>query len=185
MNRLIVAFILISSVSFGQDSLVSQDSVAPHSIRKAVILSACAPGAGQIYNHMAMPKGQKKAYWKVPLIYAGLGTSTFFLIRNQIEQKNLKTEFNNRKNPAYIPGTDFPDYKNYDEPGILTLYNQYINWRDLSILAVGAIYFLQIVDAGVEAHFVSFDVSEDLSLTIDPMFFSARAPGVTLSLNFH
>lgn len=90
MNRLIVAFILISSVSFGQDSLVSQDSVAPHSIRKAVILSACAPGAGQIYNHMAMPKGQKKAYWKVPLIYAGLGTSTFFLIRNQIEQKNLK-----------------------------------------------------------------------------------------------
>ena len=54
-----------------------------------------------------------------------------------------------------------------------------------SIVAVGAIYFLQIVDAGVEAHFVSFDVSEDLSLTIDPTFFSARAPGVTLSLNFH
>jgi hypothetical protein len=172
MNRLILAFILISSVSFGQDSLVSQDSVATHSIRKAVILSACAPGAGQIYNHLAMPKGQKKAFWKVPLIYAGLGTSTFFLIRNQIEQKNLKTEYTNRdKNPLYIPGTDFPEYSNYDDQGVLTLYNQYINWRDLSILAVGAIYFLQIVDAGVEAHFVSFDISEDLSFTFEPVFF--------------
>lgn len=185
MKRLIVALILFSGVAYGQDTLVSQDSVAPHSIRKAVILSAVAPGAGQIYNHLAMPKGQKKAYWKVPLIYAGLGTSTFFLVRNQIEQKNLKTEYNNRLDPTYVPGTAFPDYKNYDNQGILTLYNQYINWRDLSILAVGAIYFLQIVDAGVEAHFVSFDVSEDLSFAIDPVFFSARAPGLRLSLNFH
>lgn len=184
MNRLIVAFILISSASFGQDSLVIQDSVAPHSIRKAVILSAVAPGAGQIYNHLAMPKGQKKAFWKVPLIYAGLGTSTFFLVRNQIEQKQLKTEYSNRENPLYIPGTAYPEYINYDDQGILTLYNQYITWRDLSILAVGAIYFLQIVDAGVEAHFVSFDVSEDLSFTIDPVILSARAPGVRLSLNF-
>ena len=188
MNRLIVAFLLISSVSFGQDSLVSQDSVAPHSIRKAVILSACAPGAGQIYNHLAMPKGQKKAFWKVPLIYAGLGTSTFFLVRNQIEQKNLKTEFTNRaENPLYIHGKDFPGagYENYDDQGILTLYNQYINWRDLSILAVGAFYFIQIVDAGVEAHFVSFDVSEDLSFAIDPVIFTGRTPGLRLSLNFH
>ena len=48
------------------DSVVEkQDSIKPHSIRTAVLLSAVIPGAGQIYNHIAMPKGKKKAFLKV------------------------------------------------------------------------------------------------------------------------
>lgn len=182
MKRLVFFFLLITSPVFSQDSLTVGDTVKPHSIRKAILYSAVVPGAGQVYNHLAMPKGKKKAFWKVPLIYAGLGTTGYFLISNQLEQKRLKEEYTYRQDNLtwkYI------DYAPYDDAGILTLYNQYLNWRDLSILAVGAVYILQLVDAGVEAHFVDFDVSEDLSISVDPVIVAARTPGVSLRLNFH
>ena len=56
-----------------------QDTTKKHSVKTATILSLALPGAGQVYNHIAMPKGKKKAYWKVPLIYAGVAL-TFFLM---------------------------------------------------------------------------------------------------------
>lgn len=179
--------LLFSSVLFSMeiifpiDSVAAQDSLKPHSVKKAVLLSALLPGSGQIYNHLAMPKGKKNAFWKVPLIYAGLGTSGYFLIQNQIKKNEFKTDYTKRLNdPGYVS-----DYDGiYDDAGILTLYNQYLNWRDLSILAFGAIYIIQVVDAGVEAHFVSFDVSEDLSLNIDPVLMNFNNPGVRISLNF-
>lgn len=194
--KLFLAFIfLFSSIAFAQPYAIGNsyynnykletepiqsDSIKPHSIRKAVILSAVIPGAGQIYNHIAMPKGKKKAYWKVPLIYAGLGASTYFLITNQTTQKSLRQEYTNRIDLQ--PGA--VEWSGYDDEGVLTLYNQYLNWRDLSIVAVGIVYLLQVTDAGVEAHFVNFDVSDDLSLGFDPVILDYRTPGLKLSLNF-
>ncbi|MFK7784834.1 MAG: DUF5683 domain-containing protein [Crocinitomicaceae bacterium] len=185
MKRLVFFFLLISSSVFAEDTLTVGDTVRPHSIRRAILYSAIVPGAGQVYNHLAMPKGKKKAFWKVPLIYAALGTTGYFLVTNQQEQKKLRKEYNNRQFLTYVDGQDFPDYSPYDDAGILTLYNQYLNWRDLSILAVGAVYLFQLADAGVEAHFVNFDVSEDLSLTVDPVILTNRTPGLRLALNFH
>lgn len=186
---LLSAFILISFsiLSFEYhspiDSIKAQDSVKPHSVKKAVLLSAFVPGAGQIYNHIAMPKGKKKAFWKVPLIYAGLGSSAYFIIKNNGLKNDFKNEHSNHlADPNYE--SDNPLYKPYDEQGTLTLYTQYLNWRDLSALAFGAIYIFQLVDAGVEAHFVSFDVSEDLSLNIDPVLINFDNPGFKLTLNF-
>ncbi|MES2799495.1 MAG: DUF5683 domain-containing protein [Bacteroidota bacterium] len=144
------------------------DSIKPkeHSVKKAMIFSAVVPGAGQIYNHIAMPKGQKKAFWKVPLIYAGLGTTGYFLITNQQKVKSLKTEYTNRLegNP-----TD-PQWEIYDDQGVLSLFTQYQNNRDLSILGIALVYLFQVADAGIEAHFVRFDVSRDLSLMVRPKF---------------
>ena len=104
------------------------------------------------------------------------------MITNQLEQKRLKDEYTYRQDNLTWK---YAEYAPYDDAGILTLYNQYLNWRDLSILAVGAVYILQLVDAGVEAHFVDFDVSEDLSISVDPVIVAARTPGVSLRLNFH
>lgn len=151
-----------------------------HSIRKAVILSAVFPGAGQIYNHIAMPLGKKKGFWKVPLIYTGLGASTYFLVTNQTTQKSLKQEYALRQSGE--PGDD--EWAPYDDQAILSIYNQYLDWRDLSIIAIGIGYILQLTDAGVEAHFVNFDVSEDLSMSFDPVIIDYRAPGLKLSFNF-
>ena len=189
MKRLVFFFLLISSSAFAEDTLSVNDTVPPHSIRRAILYSAVVPGAGQVYNHLAMPKGKKKAFWKVPLIYAGLGVTTYFLIRNEQQQKYYRYEYEKRQFLTYTSPLNTLNYDEdlavYDDAGILTLYNQYLNWRDLSILAVGAVYLLQLVDAGVEAHFVNFDVSEDLSLTVDPVILANRTPGLTLALNFH
>ena len=173
---LLISLFSISSL-FSQENT---DTVKVHSVRKAMILSAVVPGAGQVYNHIAMPKGKKHAHIKVPLIYAGLGASGYFLVTNQQTQKALKAEYQNRQdgNP-----TD-PKWQAYDDDGVLTLYNQYLDRRDLSILALGAVYLFQIADAGVEAHFVRFDISNDLSASIKPIVFTGYYPGLILTFNF-
>jgi hypothetical protein len=166
----------VDSVSY---AIVDTNNV--YSPKKAIIYSAILPGAGQVYNHIAMPKGQKKAFWKVPLIYAGIGTMGYFLLSNQLTQKSLKEEYIQREAGLIVD----PKWSQYDQEGVLTLYNQYLNWRDLSILGFTAVYLLQVVDAGIEAHFVKFDISEDLSLTIQPRYFGQQTIGLNLNLNFH
>lgn len=166
-----------------QDSSLVADSVEVHSVKKAVIFSAVLPGAGQIYNHIAMPKGQKKAFWKVPLIYAGLGVTTYFALQNNSVQKGLKEEYTNRTKYG-IYGSD---YLSYDDQGLITLYNQKLNRRDLFFMGLGLVYLIQVADAAVEAHFVSFDVSKDLTLNIRPKLIpqgNLATIGVGLSFNF-
>ena len=86
-------FIFFSTCFFAQVDTTSIPNDTVHSVKKAMIFSAIIPGSGQVYNHIAMPKGKKKAYWKVPLIYAGLGSTGYFLVKNQLLQnKDYKTK---------------------------------------------------------------------------------------------
>jgi len=62
----------------GQKQL--KDSVIPY--KKAALLSACIPGGGQVFNSIHT-SGRKNAFWKVPLIAAGIGGTTYLLIQNQ------------------------------------------------------------------------------------------------------
>jgi len=189
MKFLLLFFLFLSNAVTAQDEIDTEeipvveveDTSYHHSVKKAVIYSAIIPGAGQIYNHLAMPKGQKKAFWKVPLIYAGLGVTTYFLISNQAKQKEFRAEYQLRLDT----GSGSSKWSSYDDEGILTLYQSNLKWRDLSILAVGLVYILQVTDAGVEAHFVNFDVSEDLSLRIDPVMMNYRTAGLRLALHFN
>lgn len=180
MRSLIVLIFLSNVMNLWSQDKTDTISSPAHSVKKAMIMSAIVPGSGQIYNHRAMPKGQKKAFWKVPLIYAGLGATGYFLINNQLTQKALKQEYSNRMdgNP-----TD-PQWEQYDDQGVLTLYNQYLDRRDLSILGFAAVYAFQIADAGIEAHFVRFDISKDLSLQIRPSILYNGQAGINASFNF-
>jgi hypothetical protein len=185
-RTLITLFILILSFKGSAqkqlDSLdINTDTIQGHSVKKAIILSSCIPGAGQIYNHLAMPKGKKKAFWKVPLIYASLGTSAYFVLNNQFLQSSVKKEYNNRISGGLLN----PEWQLYDNQALLTLHGQFLNNRDLSMLLFFAFYGLQIADAGVEAHFVKFDVSEDISLQVKPKLFSSNQLGVKLQFNFN
>lgn len=167
-----------------KDSVLTDDTKiadTAHSPRKAALFSLVLPGAGQVYNHIAMPKGEKKAFWKVPIIYAGLGATGYFAIQNHIEQKALKDEYTFRvQNGTH----NLVEYKQFDDQGILTLYEQKQRSRDLMLLAFIAVYGLNILDAHVEAHFTDFDVSPDLSLRLAPRMQDFRTPGLSLSFNF-
>lgn len=163
-----------------KDSLIVDTLKKEHSYKKALLYSAALPGLGQVYNHRAMPKGQKKAFWKVPLIYAGLGATGYFFLSNQSTQKALKTEYTNR-----IEGnsTD-PQWADYDDEAVLSLYQQYLNQRDLSIIGIGLVYLIQMADAAVEAHFVGFDVSENISLRLKLTAPERNSLGIGVSFNF-
>ena len=187
--KFVSTLVLSLLLSFFASAQNSSDSIKPitpdtvHSVKLATIFSAVLPGAGQVYNHLAMPKGKKKAFWKVPLIYAGLGVTGFYMINNNAMQKSLKTEYIQRRNSNFTQ-TFNPKWEQYDEQGVVQLYEQHLNRRDLFILAFGVVYILQVVDAAVEAHFVSFDISENLSLRISPTMLTNQNAGLRLSFNF-
>ena len=148
--------------------------------QKSMLYSAIIPGAGQIRNSYISPL-HNNAYWKVPLIYAGVGAAGYFLVSNQQMQKAYKTEYSHRQ----YGGSLNPDFAIYDDPAILQLYNQYLDWRDLSILGLAAVYLIQVAEAGAEAHFVHFETSPDLSFQVNPYFSAQGYVGASLSLRFH
>ena len=51
----------------------------PHSPKKATIMSACLPGLGQVYNGK---------WWKVPIVYAGLGGLGYLVYNNNYEYRS-------------------------------------------------------------------------------------------------
>jgi hypothetical protein len=141
-----------------------------HSPKKATLLSVALPGAGQIYN---------KKYWKLPIVYGGLGLSIYYLNRNLDLIKLYRGDLIALEN-----GT--PTQTNFSASNLNLLLNQYKNLRDWSYISIGAIYALQILDANVDAHLFNFDVDEDLSMTILPYMDMTAGPvkGIHLAFNF-
>ncbi|MGV3636108.1 MAG: DUF5683 domain-containing protein [Flavobacteriales bacterium] len=144
-----------------------------HSPGRATLFSAMIPGAGQLYN---------RKYWKAPLVWGALGASLYFVQRNGKEFRRYKD--------AYIAVTD-GDPSTSDEfngrvnaSQLLEVTDTYRKWRDMSYIAVGLVYVLNIVDASVDANFVRFDVSRDLTLGLGPAWdlTGQGAPGVSLNL---
>lgn len=194
--------ILSSSFLFGQkeidlDSIPKtkkheKDSIKKHSPTKAAIFSAVLPGAGQVYNSIARPR-PKHAYWKVPLIYAGLGATGYFMVTNHLKQVSIKKEYRFRESTNFTQKGD-NEWNLYDESSLIQLHQKYLNQRDWFILGMGLVYLLQVADAAVEAHFVKFDISEDLTLQIRPTMIipeynrynygNQPSLGIKLALNF-
>ncbi len=122
--------------------------------RKAFLLSLL-PGAGQFYNDK---------YWKIPVIYAafaGLGYLVAYNNQNYQFYKNTeKTWIQNN------PGQESSAYFIF----VQTSKNDYLHSRDLDIIGMAAVYVLNLIDATVDAHLHTFDVSKDLSLEYKPDF---------------
>lgn len=158
---------------------MKKDSFPEH--KKVMLYSAVLPGAGQVYNSIHRENGPKHAFWKVPLIYAGLGATGYFLTKNQQTQKSLRQEYQNRMDN--VPNLN-PTWAMYDDQAVLSLYQSYLNKRDMSILGFAAVYFIQIAEAGVEAHFLHFDVSEKLTLQASPSLIGPTSVGIHIKLQF-
>jgi hypothetical protein len=178
----VLLLVLLSFAAAAQDTIpketivktVKKDSVVKiHSPKKASILSACLPGLGQGYNHK---------YWKIPVLYAGMGTVGYFIHYTHGQYKTFKD--------AYILRTDgdpatTDDQLDYTDAQLKENVDFYRRYRDLNIILMAAIYTLNIVDANVDAHLFTFDVSNDLSMSLRPsLYFSGttRKPCTQLGI---
>ena len=129
-----------------------------HSPKLAATLSAALPGLGQAYN---------KKYWKIPIVYAGIGSLAYLTIRNNNFYQDFKNAYKNLYETN--PNGYYTMYNTtFTLPGLEAGKNYYRRYRDMYAIFTVGLYVLNIVDAAVDGYLYDFDVSDDLSLTIQP-----------------
>jgi hypothetical protein len=159
--RLFVLWVLLGGCSFAtaqSDSAVKKEKPPlrlfhlgpPHSPTKAAVYSAVIPGAGQLYN---------RKYWKVPVVYAGMGAATWLMLDQRSKTRKLNIQFEQ----AYAINKD-----TLLDANLVAQRDDHRRMRDFGILAMTAIYALQIIDATVDAHFFRFNIDQNLSAGFRP-----------------
>ena len=135
----------------------------PHSPKVATIMSACLPGLGQVYNGK---------WWKVPIVYAGLGGLGYLAYNNFYEFRSYlhAYEFQTGDLPEGVTLNEHEtDLANkYSASQLQTYKESYRRDFELYTILTAAWYGLNILDACVDGHLYSYDISDDLSLSIDP-----------------
>jgi len=126
----------------GEVSLESQE-IDPLSPATAAFYSAVLPGLGQAYN---------KKYWKIPIVYAALGTGMYFVIDNQKEYDRYRDAYKLRISgrPDEFDGTG--TNPNVSEAGLIRAQEVLKKNRDLAIFITIGLYALNIIEANVDAH---------------------------------
>lgn len=125
--------------------------------KKAGLYSAIVPGTGQLYN---------RQYWKIPVIYAGVGAAVYFIQYNYKQYQTYRKAYIGRLNNP-TPTDEFVNI--YSTPALQQLQDGYKRYLDMSILFTGLGYTLQVIDAVVFAHLKNFDISRDLSMRMQPV----------------
>lgn len=154
------------------------DTSKAYSPRIATYRSAILPGWGQATN---------KKYWKIPIIYAALGTTAYIFFRNSKQYKQARNAYTNATDGD--PSNDYlipqPYFTVKDQPErIKTFRNQVRQNIDYTVLFFIAFWGLNVVDATVDAHLKTFDVSDDLSLQIKPGYSQlANTNGISIVLH--
>jgi len=146
--------------------------------KKASIYAALFPGLGQIYN---------KKYWKLPIVYGGYAGLIYVLGWNNNNYKDyfqgyriiaqyssaasLKPDErlfldNLIKNPSIR--LENASTFTYVTDQLKSGKNFYRRNRDLTIICIAALHVLSIIDASVDANLFDFDISDDISMRIEP-----------------
>ena len=143
-----------------------REEINPLAPSKAAFYSAILPGLGQIYN---------KRYWKVPLVFAAIGTGVYVYINNDDLYDRFRTAFKRRKagfiddefydinNSGIVPGD--PDLS---DAALQDGQERYQRDRDLALVVTIGLYALNIIDANVDAHLRQFNVDDNLSMDFKP-----------------
>ncbi len=161
--------------------VVKKDTIPKHIPRIATRRSAILPGWGQAYN---------REYWKIPIIYGILAIPVGFYFYNNSYYKKTKFAYEAKfKAAALIPDSSDlssidPELVNLSISSLQNYRNSFRQSRDYSLLWFLLAWGLQVADATVFAHLKQFDVSDDLSMEINPLFNPhTRTPGLTLAIN--
>lgn len=187
-RRLLILLSFFLLLPFTQlNAQSNQDSIPekkPHSPTKATLFSAVLPGLGQLYN---------RKYWKIPVVYAGIGVIYYFAYTNGNEYRVVRDAYN------YVSNGDTYETDNkyviYSATDLQTLRDYYRRNMELSWIVMGVWYVLNIIDATVDAHLFDYDIGDNLSLHLEPVIQPVIAPanglgqmgmqkGVKIRLNF-
>ena len=146
----------------------------------AAIRSAILPGLGQIYN---------RKYWKLPIVYAGLGITGYVFFDNIKTYKEYKFAYAARIKAQRVPpdSTDYNKlediYKTLSPNTIRAARDEFRRYVDYSALIFLLLWGVNVIDAAVDAHLKGFDVSPDLSLHFRAGYSDmAKTNGVSLVL---
>ncbi len=124
----------------------------PHA-GKATLYSLLVPGLGQIYN---------REYWKLPLYLGAMGFGIHYYsdcARNFERFRSIYKEAT--ESSATYTGPITADQALYYR-------NIYRRYRDYALLAVAAVYLLQVMDANVFSYMHNFEVDDDISMRMEP-----------------
>lgn len=141
------------------DGVVCFQSETEPNPGRATIYSALLPGLGQIYN------GE---LFKVPIYWGGLMASVHYLMNFNTNYKRFKRIHNEATSPD-------PEIKgNVPISGETAKWYRdvYRRYRDYSIVATALVYLLQVIDANVFAYMHDFEVTDDISMRIEPAVIS-------------
>lgn len=138
--------------------------------KRAMWLGIVLPGGGQIYN---------RKYWKLPIIYGGFVGCAYAMRWNDQMYSDYSQAYVDALAHRYEAiGEKFPHLASRMNESNAARYQQlfksgkdrFRRWRDLSFFCMIGVYGLSIIDAYVDASLSQFDISDDLSLQIEPGF---------------
>lgn len=161
--------------------------------QRALWLSLVLPGAGQIYN---------RKYWKLPFIYGGFLGCAYALMWNQTMYRDYSQAYldimdDDPNTHSYLdilpPRYDITGREEQFKTLFKRKKDYYRRYRDLSAFCFVGVYLLSVVDAYVDAQLSVFDISPNLSMSVEPAVMNApgtlspksrSAYGVGCSLHF-
>jgi len=133
-----------------KDTISQKEEYEPLAPSKAAFYSAVVPGLGQAYN---------KKYWKIPIIYAGIGTGIYFYKQNTKDYNRFRDAYKRR-----LAGFEDDEFQGISTDRLIDAQKTASRNRDVSIILSIAFYVLNIIDANVDAHLRQYNISDDLSL---------------------
>ena len=143
-------------------------------VATATWLALVIPGGGQIYN---------RKYWKLPIVYGGFVGCMYAYNWNGQMYKDYRQAYldimdsdpnTNSYKDFFRPGYNFEANKEYLKSVFKKRKDRYRRWRDLSIFATIGVYALSVLDAYVDAQLATFDISDDVNLSIEPQVISGK-----------
>lgn len=126
---------------------------------RATLYSALLPGLGQIYN------GE---LFKVPIYWGGMMTAVHFLMNNNTNYKRFKRIHNQATSTDPEVSGQVP----ISAETAKWYRDVYRRYRDYSIVATALVYLLQVIDANVFAYMHDFEVSDDITMNVEPAVIS-------------
>lgn len=177
---------------------VSRDTVVgwrPDPLR-AVWMGVIIPGYGQIYN---------RSYWKLPIVYGGFMGCIYAITWTNGKYSDYKDAFRDistdevlSSDPSRSYNAMLPNGYTIDRMGGRASYTRYLQnrqnsfrrYRDISIVATIVVYTLSLIDAYVDAQLYDFDISDELSVNvqpqiyIDPLYEHRRSTELSLAITF-